>query len=151
MLAAALLLVHLVSFAAYLAAGFAQQELMKRSRLATVGAETRNHLEGLCATIVTKIEVPAIMGSIGSGIGFVIQNPVLMKMGWLHGKLLCVVALLVLSHLEMFNARNIVRARTAGKDDEIEARKKKHAFFGLLGTVAAVALRILVTFVRLGS
>lgn len=150
---AGLLLVHLVCFAAYLSAGFAQQQIMKRSKTAGLGPETRNHLEGLAAAIVSKIELPALMGSLLSGGGFIAENPLVMKGGWLHGKLLCVLVLAVLSHLEMFNAKKIVRARAASGDqasDEIEARKKKHEVFGLVGTAAAVALLVLVTFVRLG-
>jgi len=152
MLAAGLLLVHLVSFAAYLGAGFAQLQILKRSRSAV--AETRAHLEELAATIVTKIELPAIFGSILSGVGFIAQNGALMKMGWLHGKLLCVLLLAVLSHLEMFNARAIVKARAARGDaanDEIDARKKKHELFGAAGSLLVVVLLILVTFVRLAG
>jgi uncharacterized membrane protein len=146
---AALLFVHLVCFAAYLAAGFAQQQIMKRST--ALAAAIRDDQEKLAASIVTKIELPAIMGSIISGIGFVSMTPELMKQGWLHGKLLCVLILLVLSHLEMFNARRIVRARDANKTDEIDARKKRHALLGLVGTLAAIGLLISVTFVRLGG
>ncbi len=100
MVASALLLIHLVAFAAYLGAGFAQLQLMKRSRTAT--PEVRADHERLAAGIITKIELPAIMGSIASGIGFVMQNPAVMKLGWLHGKLACVLLLAILSHAEMF-------------------------------------------------
>ena len=147
---AGLLLVHLVCFAAYLAAGFAQLQIMKRSK--TLAPALRDDHEKLAAAIVTKIELPAIIGSIVSGLGFVATTPDLMKQGWLHGKLLCVLILLVLSHLEMFNARKIVRAREANGEkanDEIDARKKKHELFGLIGTAAAVGLLLCVTFVRL--
>jgi uncharacterized membrane protein len=147
---AGLLLIHLISFAAYLGAGFAQLRIMKRSR--SLAPALRDDHEKLAAAIVTKIELPAIMGSILSGVGFVSQAPELMKQGWLHGKLLCVVILAVLSHLEMFNARKIVRARAASGEkanDEIDARKKKHEIFGLIGMLTVVALLVLVTFVRL--
>jgi hypothetical protein len=61
-----------------------------------------------------------------------------------------VLILVVLSHLEMFNARKIVKARAANaSDDAISALKKKHATMGLAGTLVFVALLILVTFVRL--
>jgi uncharacterized membrane protein len=150
-LASAFLLVHLVSFAAYLGAGFAQTQLMKRSRGAGIAPAVRDELERLCAAIVTKIELPAIIGSIASGIGFIAQNPAVMKFGWLHGKLLCVFLLLLLSHAEMFNARRIVKARAAGGDanEEIEGRKKRHELFGAIGSLLVVVLLILVTFVRL--
>src|SRR6185369_4290488 len=126
MFASALLLVHLVSFAAYLGAGFAQLQLLKRSRKTGLSPVVAAEHETLAATIVTKLELPAIFGSILSGIGFVAQNPAVMKFGWLHGKLACVVLLAVLSHLEMFNARAIVKARAARGDaanEEIESRK----------------------------
>jgi uncharacterized membrane protein len=151
MLAAALLFIHLVSFAAYLGAGFAQTQMIKSSRSKDISPDVRADREKLAASITTKIELPAIMGSILSGIGFAVQNPAVMKFGWLHGKLLCVFLLLVLSHAEMFNARKIVKARAAGgKDDEIEARKKRHEIFGTVGALLVVALLVLVTFVRLG-
>ena len=76
---AGLLLVHLVCFAAYLAAGFAQQQIMKRST--SLAPAIRDDHEKLAAAIVTKIELPAIMGSIISGIGFVSMTPDLMKQG----------------------------------------------------------------------
>ena len=153
MLAAALLLVHLVSFAAYLGAGFAQLQLMKRSRASGIAPEVRADREALAAGIITKIELPAMIGSILSGIGFIVQNPAVMKLGWLHTKLLCVFLLLLLSHAEMFNARGIVKARAARGDaanDEIDARKKRHDIFGLVGSVLVIVLLALVTFVRLG-
>jgi uncharacterized membrane protein len=152
--ASALLLVHLVSFAAYLGAGFAQLQLMKRSRAAGIAPEVRADREALAAGIITKIELPAIIGSIASGAGFIAQNPALMKLGWLHGKLLCVLLLTILSHAEMFNARKIVKARAARGDaahDEIEERKKRHAIFGGIGSLLVVVILVLVTFVRLGG
>lgn len=146
-----LLFVHLVSFAAYLGAGFAQTQLMKKSRTAGLTPEVRADREGLAAVIVTKIELPAIFGSIASGIGFLVQNPSLLKGGWLHGKLLCVLLLALLSHAEMFNARKIVKARAAGaKEEEIEARKTRHDRFGAIGALLVVVVLVLVTFVRRG-
>lgn len=146
--AAALLFVHLVAFAAYLGAGFAQTQMLKRSR--ALPPELATDHEKLAASIVTKIELPAIMGSIASGIGFVVQNPAVMKLGWLHAKLACVLLLAVLSHLEMFNARKIVKARAAGDTSAIDARKKRHEAFGAVGSLLVVVLMVLVTFVRLG-
>ena len=154
MLNAALLLVHLVCFAAYLGAGFAQLQIMKLSAREGTAAEVRNAYEKLSATILTKIEVPAMFGSLFSGMAFIVQNGALMKQGWLHGKLLCVLILLVLSHLEMFNARAIVRIREdggKGADDAIKARKARHTLFGTAGSVVVVVLLVLVTFVRLGA
>lgn len=149
MLVAALLLVHLVCFAAYLGAGFAQLQFMKRSHAAT--PELRKSYEELSAAIITKIELPAIFGSMLSGAGFIATNPAVMKQGWLHGKLTCVLLLAVLSHLEMFNARNIVKMRAANASEtDIEARKKRHELYGTIGTLLVVAVLVLVTFVRLG-
>jgi uncharacterized membrane protein len=145
------LLVHLVAFAAYIGAGFAQLQLLKRSRRARIGAELRDGLERLSAAIVTKIELPAIVGAIASGVGFVVLNPAVMRFGWLHAKLACVVLLAVLSHLEMFNARAIVKAREAkASEDGIDARKKRHEAYGAVGSLLVVVLLVLVTVVRLG-
>jgi uncharacterized membrane protein len=151
-LTAALLFIHLVAFAAYLGAGFGQLQMIKLSVRPGTTPETRDAYERLAASIITRIEVPAIFASIASGIVFITQSPLLMKQGWLHGKLLCVLLLAVLSHLEMFNARKIVRARTAGgagADAEIAKRKARHAVLGGIGSLLVVVLLVLVTFVRL--
>lgn len=150
--ASALLFVHLVSFAAYVGAGFSQNQLLKRSSGAP--ASVRDAYESLAASVVTKIELPAIFGSILSGLGFIAQNGTLMKLGWVHGKLTCVFLLVVLSHLEMFNARKIVKARASGGDaaeGEIAARKRRHGTMNAVGTGLVVAILVLVTFVRLGG
>lgn len=154
MLTASLLLLHLVSFAAFVGAGFAQLQLMKASTREGLAAGVRDAYERLSATIVTKIELPAIFGSMVSGMFFIVQSPVFMKQGWLHGKLTCVLILAILSHLEMFNARAIVRLREeggAGVEDEIRRRKIRHNTLGTIGTLAIVALLILLTYVRLGA
>ena len=153
MLHAAILLVHLVAFAAYLGAGFAQNQFMKLSVRAGTTPAIRDAYERLAATIVTKIELPAIFTSMASGVVFITQNPLVMKQGWMHGKLTCVLLLAVLSHLEMFNARTIVKVReanAAGADDEIAKRKARHGMFGGVGSLLVVVLLVLVTFVRLG-
>jgi putative membrane protein len=152
-LTAAILLIHLVAFAAFLGAGFAQTQMMKVSARPGTAPETRDVYERLAAGISTKIEVPAIFTSIASGVVFITQNPAFMKQGWLHGKLLCVLLLAVLSHLEMFNARNIVKARAAGgpgADAEIAKRKARHVVFGRIGGLLVLAILVFVTFVRLG-
>jgi uncharacterized membrane protein len=149
---AALLLIHLLGFAAYLGGGFGQLQLMKLSARPGTAADLRDAYERIAAAVVTRIEVPAIFVSMASGIGFIAQNPAFMKQGWLHGKLLCVVLLAILSHLEMFNARKIVRARAAGgagADAEITKRKARHSVLGGIGALLVVALLVLVTFVRL--
>lgn len=147
------LLVHLVSFAAYVGAGFAQTSFLKASSGDALAPAIRAEYERLAASIVTKIELPAIFGAILSGVGFLGANPAYLKQPWLHAKLTVVLLLAVLSHLEMFNARRIVRAReeaAAGAEEAIAARKKRHAIFGTVGSLLVVVLLVLVTFVRLG-
>jgi uncharacterized membrane protein len=145
----ALILLHLVGFAAYLGAGFAQQQLMARSARGGVAATVRDEYERLAAAIVTTIELPALMVQVGTGVVFLVLSPAWLQQGWLHGKLACVAALLVLSHVEMFNARTIVKVRAAGgagASAEIDARKKRHAMFGSIGSLAVVALLVLVAY-----
>ncbi len=145
----ALIVLHLIGFAAYLGAGFAQQQLMKRSTASGLAAAIRNEYEILAAEIVTKIELPALMAQVATGIAFLLLAPEWLRQPWLHGKLTCVAALLVLSHLEMFNARKIARARAAKGDaasEEIAARKKRHATFGAIGSLAVVVLVVLVAY-----
>ncbi len=145
----ALIFIHLLGFAAYLGAGFAQQQFMKRSRGAGIAAAIRDEYERLAATIVTKIELPALMAQVLTGVVFVALSPAWLKLGWLHGKLACVVVLLALSHAEMFNARAIVKMRAArgeGASVEAEARKARHATFGAIGSVALVAILGLVAY-----
>ncbi len=155
MLTAAILLVHLVAFAAYLGAGFGQLQMMKLSARPGTAPATRDAYERIAASVITKIELPAIFAAMASGVVFVTQSPALMKQGWLHGKLLCVLLLAVLSHVEMFNAREIVRERAAsaageaGADEEIAKLKARHAVLGGIGSLLVVVLLIMVTFVRL--
>ena len=149
MLHKVLILLHLVGFAGYLGAGFAQQQFVTRSVRDGLTAAVRDEYERLAAAIVTQIEVPALFGQVVTGVGLVALAPIWLTQGWLHGKLACVAVLLVLSHLEMFNARRIVKARGDRGDaanDEIVARKKRHATFGLFGTLAVVVLIGLVAY-----
>jgi uncharacterized membrane protein len=144
-------LFHLVGFAAYLGAGFSQQQFMKTSRQAGLAPAVRDSYERLSAMIVTKLELPAMVIQLVSGVMFIALTPGLMKQGWLHAKLTAVLVALVLSHLEMFNARAIARLRQQRGDAaqaEIDARKKRHAQFGALGTVAVLAVLGLVVFGR---
>lgn len=139
MLVRAIFVLHLIGFAAYLGAGFAQLQLMKKS-LASTGA-MREELEKLAAKVIVAIEVPAIMLQIATGIVKLVMTPEWLKQGWLHGKLTCVFFLLILSHVEMFNARAIVRMRGDGAaESEIEAKKKRHDVYGTIGAVLVVAL-----------
>jgi uncharacterized membrane protein len=145
----ALILVHLVGFAAYLGAGFAQQQFMKRSRAAAMASGIRDEYERLASTIVTTIELPALMIQVATGIAFLALYPAFLKLGWLHGKLACVIALLALSHAEMFNARAVVKARAArgdGANAEVDVRKARHATFGAAGTLVVIVLLVLVAY-----
>jgi uncharacterized membrane protein len=144
-----LILVHLLGFAAYIGAGFAQQQFMSRSRAAGLAPAVRDAYERLAASLLTTIELPALFAQVATGIGFIALAPSWLTQGWLHGKLTCVVVLLGLSHAEMFNARKIVKARVAGGDgagDAIAARKARHAALGLVGTLAVVVLLVLVAY-----
>ena len=139
MLVRAIFVLHLIGFAAYLGAGFAQLQLMKKSVVST-GA-MRAELEKMAAKVIVMIEVPAIMLQIATGIAKLVMTPEWLKQGWLHGKLTCVFFLLILSNVEMFNARAIVRLREDGVvESEIEARKKRHNVYGTIGSVLVVLL-----------
>jgi uncharacterized membrane protein len=145
----ALLFVHLVGFAAYLGAGFAQQRFMARSRATGLAAAIRDEYERLAATVVTKIELPALMAQVATGVAFIALSPDWLRLGWLHGKLGCVIVLLGLSHAEMFNARAIVKARAArgdGANGDIDARKTRHATLGTIGALVVVMLVGLVVY-----
>jgi uncharacterized membrane protein len=149
MLHKVLILLHLVGFAGYIGAGFAQQQFVTRSGRAGLATAVRDEYERLAASIVTQIEVPALFAQVVTGVVLIALAPLWLTQGWLHGKLACVAVLLVLSHLEMFNARRIVKARAArgdGASEEIAARKARHATFGLFGTLAVVLLIGLVAY-----
>ena len=140
---------HLVGFAAFLGGGFAQQQLMKTSSRAGLTEAVRNERESLAAAVATKIEVPGLFAQLALGIGLVALTPTYLKQAWLHGKLTFVLVLLVLSHLEMFNARKIVSMRAEGApESEIAPLKKKHAVMGAIGGVCVIAVLLFVTVLR---
>ena len=66
-----LILLHLVGFAAYVGAGFAQQQFISRSRGAGLAAAVRDEYERLAAGILTRIELPAIFAQVATGVVFV--------------------------------------------------------------------------------
>lgn len=145
----ALIFIHLVGFAAFLGAAFAQQQFMARSTADGISPDVRDEYEHLAAAIVTKIELPALFVQVGVGICFLLMTPMWLTQGWMHAKLTCVLVLLVLSHLEMFNARRVVKARADRGDaaeTDIAARKKRHAMFGTIGTLAVVVLVAMVAY-----
>jgi uncharacterized membrane protein len=142
---------HLLGFAAYVGAAVTQQLLMRRSANESLPDEVRYDHEALAAKTLVLFELPSILVSIASGAAFIAIHPEWMRQGWVHGKLTCVVVLLVLSHLEMFNARKIVRLRKtggSGMGDQIAARKARHATFGTIGAVVVGLVLFLVAFVR---
>jgi uncharacterized membrane protein len=147
----ALIFIHLVGFAAFVGAAFAQQQFVARSTAEGIAADVRDEYELLAAAIVTKIELPALFVQVGVGVCFLLMTPMWLTQGWMHAKLTCVVVLLVLSHLEMFNARKIVKARARADrgepaETEIAARKKRHGLFGTIGTLAVVVLIAMVAY-----
>ena len=149
MLHKGLVLLHLVGFAAYIGAGFAQQRIMAMSAADGTPPTVRDAYERLASAILVRIELPALFAQVATGVVFIALLPTWLTQGWLHGKLTCVAALLVLSHLEMFNARRIVRARTERGESasaEIAGRKRKHATLGAIGTLAVVVLLLLVAY-----
>jgi uncharacterized membrane protein len=144
-------LIHALGFAAFLGGAFAQQQFMKASASGSILPPVRDAYERLSAQIVTKVELPALIAQVFSGVLFVMNMPGYMKMGWLHGKLLGVVVLLVLAHVEMFNARAIARLRQRHGESgaaEIGKRKQRHLQLGMVGTVVVVAVIGLVYFAR---
>ncbi|HEY3819295.1 MAG TPA: DUF2269 family protein [Polyangiaceae bacterium] len=146
-----LLLLHLVGLAAFVGAAFAQQRFMSLSAKAGLATALRDEYERLAASILTKVEVPALFAQVFTGVVVIVLQPYLLQQHWLHAKLTAVVLLLVVSHLEMFNARRLVRARAARGDaaaDEIAARKKRHALLGAVSTVLIVAVLVLATVLR---
>jgi uncharacterized membrane protein len=146
-----LLLLHLFGLAAYLGGGAAQQLFMRMSGRAGLSPVLRDEYERLSASLVTRVELPALFAQVVTGVAFIVAEPALLQQHWLHGKLTAVLVLLVLAHLEMFNARKLVKARAARGDaaaDEIAARKSRHALLGGAGAVLVLAVMLLATVLR---
>jgi uncharacterized membrane protein len=141
---------HLAAFALYTGAAIAQQRLIAASAADGLAAEVRKAYEEFAEGIVSRVELPSIFLAGFSGILFLVDDAGFLKQAaWFHPKMLCVLLLAVLSHLEMFNTRRIVRARFAGKPEaEILARKKRHAVYGWVGAFLLVVVLVLVAFVR---
>ncbi len=121
---------------------------MKASRKAGLHEAVRDKYEELSAFLCKAFELPGFFLQIVSGVIFVVNFPGHLKAPWLHGKLTAVVILLVLSHVEMINASKIVKARKAGRLEEIETRKNRHKTLGGVGTACVVAIIGLVIFGR---
>jgi uncharacterized membrane protein len=144
------LFLHLLGFAAFLGAGFSQGRFIRASRNVGLAPAIRDAYERLAAAIVTKIEVPASLVQLISGVLLIVENPGWLRLPWMHTKLTAVVLLLVLSHLEMFNARKIVKLRAAGEAGaaEIDKRKARHGLFGAAGALLTMTIVVLVSFFR---
>ena len=141
------LLFHLAGFAAYAGAQFVQSRLIKASATTGLAPPVRDAYESMAASAVTRIQLPAMFVSVLSGVVLLILKPGLLKLSAMHVKLTVVVILLVISHLEMFNARRIVRARLRGDEAaEIEARKRRHGAMGLIDMIGVVFILLLVAF-----
>lgn len=141
---------HLAAFAAYAGAGATQQAVLASSGTLGLSTDVRDAYERLAERIVTRVELPAIFVAAVSGILFLVDDAGYLKQAaWFHPKMTCVLLLAVLTHLEMFNTRRIVRARLAGKPEaELTRRKRRHAIYGGLGACLLLAVLVLVTFVR---
>jgi uncharacterized membrane protein len=111
----------------------------------------RDEYERLAAAVCTKVELTGLFAQVLTGVAIVATLPGFLRQHWLHAKLTAVVVLLVLAHVEMINARRIVKARQAGGDGaegEITARKKRQATVGLAVDVLIVVVLLLVTVLR---
>jgi uncharacterized membrane protein len=144
-----LILLHLVGFAAYIGAGFAQQQFMKKSAESGLAAALRDEYERLAWVVSATIEGPAIGVQFLTGTAFLVMVHDWLSMGWLHAKLGCVFLLVGLTHAERANARKIVAARKERGDaaaEEIASRKARHAMMGTIGTVLVVVVLALVAY-----
>jgi uncharacterized membrane protein len=146
-----LLLVHLLGFAAFVVGALAQQQFMRSSSRAGLVAAVRDEYERLAAAVSTKVELTGLFVQVLSGVGIVVVQPYFLKQHWLHAKLTAVLVLLVLAHVDMINARRIVKARQArgeAADGEIAPRKQRQATVGVVVDVLIVAVLLLVTVLR---
>lgn len=141
---------HLIAFATYAGATFTQQRILAMSVAEGLATEVRDAYEQLAETIVSWVELPAIFLAGFSGILFLVDDAGYLKQAaWFHPKMLCVILLAVISHLEMFNTRRIVRARLAGQPEAgILQRKKRHAIYGGISALLLLVVLVLVAFVR---
>jgi len=146
-----LILVHLLGFAAYVGGAFAQQQLLRSSGVTGMASAVRDAYERAAATVATKVELAGLFAQVLSGVLILVTFPGFMKQHWMHAKLTAVLALLVVAHLEMINARRIVKARAAKGDaaeSEIQGRKKRQAMLGMISALFIGAVLLLVTVLR---
>jgi uncharacterized membrane protein len=146
-----LLLVHLLGFAAYVGGAFGQRLLMRSSAQAGVAPAVRDAYERAAATVATKVELVGLFVQVISGVLILVLAPDFLKQHWMHAKLTAVLILLVVAHLEMINARRIVKARAARGDAaeaEIQGRKGRQAALGVVSGLFIGAIVLLVTVLR---
>jgi uncharacterized membrane protein len=144
-------LVHLIGFAAFVGGAFAQQRFMKMSAASGAAAAVRDAYEKLASAVCSKIELPGIFTQVLSGVAILVLAPGFLKQHWMHAKLTAVVLALVTSHVEMINAKKIVRARAEkgdAADGEIAARKKRQASVGVFTGILIGAILLLATVLR---
>jgi hypothetical protein len=151
MLLSVLLLLHLLGFATFVGGALAQQQFMRSSGRTGLVAAVRDEYERLASSVCTKVELSGLFLQVLSGVATLVVTPAFLKQHWLHAKLTAVLVLLVLAHVEMINARRIVKARQArgeAADREIAARKTRHATVGTVVDVLVVAVLLLATVLR---
>jgi uncharacterized membrane protein len=145
----AALFLHLLGFAAATGAGFAQGRFLRASASRSLEPAVRDAYERNAAGIVTKAELPALFLSLLSGLLMLGLRPSLLQLPGMHAKLTLVALLLVLAHVEMFNARRIVKARAAGgggAEADIAARKIRQGTYGTIAFLLLLGILVVVAF-----
>jgi uncharacterized membrane protein len=143
------LFLHLIGFAAYVGASFAQARFMGASKRASIAAQMRDTYEELSASIITRIALPGIFLSFLSGLVLLYERPFWLRTPALHVKLTVVLVLLVLTHFEMFNARKIAKVRNLPGEPasaEIAARKGRQGTFNMISTLGVLIILVVVSF-----
>jgi uncharacterized membrane protein len=141
------LILHLVSFASFLGAAFAQTQFLKASARSGLAPAIRDEYERLCAFINKSIEIPALYGLWATGLLMAMMSPEFLHAHWLHAKMTLAFLLVGLAHVEKKNARRVVEARAAKGDAaaiEIAGLGAKHGVFALIGTAMVLCVLVLV-------
>jgi uncharacterized membrane protein len=97
------------------------------------------------------VELTGLFAQVLTGVGLVVAVPGFLTQHWLHAKLTAALIVLVLAHVEMINARRIVKARQArgdAADGEIAGRKKRQATVGAAVNILLLAILLLATVLR---
>lgn len=143
------LLLHLIGFAGAAGSGFAQGHFLRASSARSLDPAVRDAYERNAAAVVTKGELPAAFVSLLSGLLLLALRPSLLQLPGMHAKLTLVALLLVIVHLEMFNARRIVKARAAGgagAEADITARKVRQGAYGTIAVLLLLGILVIVAF-----